>query len=114
MEYDENGNARIEPPQLPTELVIHYIVKDYQRMYNQTQQLVEENERLRASLKRINAHLFAKQHTIITFYNAVNHCLKQIRKHGIKPTSYIQNTIFPLMYANKPKSCRNKQNRKED
>jgi len=97
VKYDENGNAQIEPPEIPTELVIHYIVKDYQRMYYHTQKLEMENSRLRASLRRVNSMQYAKQRVVFQLIDGVRHCVKLMRKSGIAPTSYLQNNIFPLL-----------------
>ena len=35
MLYDEEGKAYIEPPLIPEEQNLLYIVKDYRRMYNE-------------------------------------------------------------------------------
>lgn len=97
MKYDENGNAQIEPPEVPTELVIHYIVKDYQRMYYRTQKLERENARLRTSLQHVNSLQYANQRTIYKLSDGVRHCVKLMRKAGVAPTSYLQNVIIPLL-----------------
>lgn len=94
---DENGNNYIEAPEVPVERVIHYIVKDYRRMYYYTQKLEKENERLRNSLQRVNKLQYAQQRIIKALKEAINHFLKVMRKNGIAPSSYVTNDVIPLL-----------------
>ena len=53
MLYDEEGKAYIEPPLIPEEQNLLYIVKDYRRMYGEYWKLKEHNKKLGSTNTKI-------------------------------------------------------------
>lgn len=95
MIYDENGHAQIEPPEIPTELIIHYIVKDYQRLFRersilihyirQMEKIYEESKvgMVRLSTRKKSSRNRIRQELCLLAYNIIKEHLdaqKQLRE----------------------------------
>ena len=89
MLYDEEGKAYIEPPLIPKEQNLMYIVKDYRRMYVENQQLIQQNKQLKKSNKGLRDRNFRQARKITEAYNVINHCVKHMKKNGIEPSTFL-------------------------
>lgn len=82
MLYDEEGRPYVEPPLLPEERHLMYIVKDYARMYRENQALQNRNERLRDSLRRGNGYQYALNRIIIEQERQIVRLIKMLENRG--------------------------------
>lgn len=97
MLYDEEGNPYVEPPLLPEDKHLEYIVKDYQRMYRKCRHLEEKVIKMRETNTMIN-HLNYSQFGIIFEYaKGLKHCIEVMQKNGIRLSPYMVNIIQPML-----------------
>ena len=89
MLYDEKGRAYVEPPLIPEEQHLMYIVKDYRRMYVENQQLIQQNKQLKKSNKGLSDRNFRQASKITEAYDVINHCVKYMKKSGIEPSTFL-------------------------
>ena len=89
MLYDEEGKAYIEPPLIPEEQHLMYIVKDYRRMYVENQKLRNQNKQLEKSNKGLRDRNFRQASKITEAYDVINHCVKYMKKCGIEPSTFL-------------------------
>ena len=82
MLYDEEGNVYVEPPLLPEEQHLFYIVSDYQAMYKENVKLRFKNNKLKESLRRVNSQQFAYYRIICQYSQYVDKLLKMLKKSG--------------------------------
>lgn len=97
MLYDEEGKAYIEPPLLPQEQHLQYIVNDYQRLYRECRRLEQKVERMAETNSRINNLNYSQFRIIFEYAKALQHCIEVIQKHNIKLSPYIKNIIQPMI-----------------
>lgn len=83
METNNNNNNRPPQADVPTELIIHYIVKDYRRMFNEHNKLMDENRDLHAKLEKISSHSFSQLCIIRELYRTLRKLVKMLKKHKI-------------------------------
>ena len=93
MLYDEEGRAYIEPPLIPEEQHLMYIVKDYRRMYVKNQQLIHQNKQLKKLNKGLSDRNFRQSNKITEAYDVINHCVKYMKKCGIEPSTFLMEFI---------------------
>jgi cell division septum initiation protein DivIVA len=89
MLYDDEGKAYIEPPWIPEEQHLMYIVKDYRRMYVENQKLRNQNKQLEKSNKGLRDRNFRQANKITEAYDVINHCIKYMKKCGIEPSTFL-------------------------
>lgn len=89
MLYDEEGRAYVEPPLIPEEQNLMYIVKDYRRMYVENQKLRNQNKQLEKSNKELRGRNFRQANKITEAYDVINHCVKYMRKCGVEPSTFL-------------------------
>ena len=89
MLYDEEGKAYVEPPLLPENVHLQYIVKDYQRMFREHNRMEGSNARLRkknAELGRENCWMRAE---IKERLEVIRHCVRYMKKCGVEPSTHL-------------------------
>lgn len=97
MLYDEEGNPYVEPPLLPEEQHLEYIVKDYQRMYRKCRHLEQKAERLGETNTRISNLNYSQFRIIFEYAKALQHCIEVMQKNGIGLSPYMVNIIQPML-----------------
>ena len=97
MLYDEEGNPYVEPPLLPEDKHLEYIVKDYQRMYHKIKHLEQKVERMRKTNTRISNLNYSQFRIIFEYAKALQHCIEVMQKHNIKLSPYMINIIRPML-----------------
>lgn len=65
MLYDKDGRPVPEPPILPQEHHLFYIVKDYRRMFIEYHRMKKDNERLRKSNSKLGEENERLKHKVI-------------------------------------------------
>jgi len=93
MLYDEEGRAYVEPPLLPENQHLRYIVKDYHRMYNDYGKLEANIKRLRETNTRMANQNYAMRRHEQELRDIIRHCVKWMKKNGLEPSPYINNYI---------------------
>ena len=93
MLYDELGRPFVEPPLIPEEQHLMYIVKDYRRMYNEFSRIEQKNRRLRESLKQLSGLQYAQRRLIAEYIEAIRHCAKYMRKNGLELSPFLTDFI---------------------
>ena len=98
MLYDAQGRPYVEPPLLPESLIVHNIVKDYQRMFLSYDEI---KSRLR-QLERQNAELTLEVHTLRQTAQQrlmlLRYVIRYIKRSGLKLTkklNYYGRQHFP-------------------
>lgn len=81
----ENGHTDIEAPELPVEQVVHYIVKDYRRMYNGYSRLESRCAKYKGTIDRMNNHIFALHHIVNEQKKVADRLARMLKKAGIEP-----------------------------
>jgi hypothetical protein len=76
MLYDEEGKAFVEPPLIPEEQNLLYIVKDYRRMYNEYWKMQNHIKRLQGTNTMLAHRNFAQQRLICRLKEVIKHCVK--------------------------------------
>lgn len=97
MLYDEEGNPYVEPPLLPEEQHLAYIVKDYQRMYRKCRHLEQKVERLGENNTRISNLNYSQFRIIFEYAKGLKHCIEVMQKNGIRLSPYMVNIIQPML-----------------
>ena len=93
MLYDEEGKAFVEPPLIPEEQNLLYIVKDYRRMYGEYSSMQARIKRLQQSNTRIANYNFALRGNNQEQRDVIRHCLKWMKKKRIEPSPFLENYI---------------------
>ena len=93
MLYDEEGKAYIEPPLIPEEQHLMYIVKDYRRMYNEYWKMQNRIKRLQETNTQLSNRNFAQQRAICRFKDVIKHCVKWMKKKKVEPSPFIENFL---------------------
>ena len=91
MLYDEEGRAYVEPPILPEEQHLMYIVKDYRRMYNENGKMLAHIKKLGETNMKLENHNYSLTHKNQEQRNVIRHCLKWMKKNGIEPSTFLKN-----------------------
>lgn len=90
MLYDEEGKAYIEPPLIPEEQNLMYIVKDYRRMYNEYWKMQKRIKRLQESNTMLAQKNFSQQRLINRLMTIIKHTFKWLGKKKIEPSPALQ------------------------
>ena len=93
MLYDEEGKAYIEPPLIPEEQNLLYIVKDYKRMYNEYWKMQNHIKRLQETNTMLANRCFSQQRFICRLKNFLNHCIKWMKKKKVEQSPSIKNFL---------------------
>ena len=93
MLYDEQGRAYVERPLIPEEQHLMYIVKDYRRMYGEYWKLKVHNKKLGETNMKIANHNYSLTRKIQEQRDVIRHCVKWMKKNGIKPSIFLDNYI---------------------
>lgn len=89
MLYDEQGRAYVEPPLIPKEQNLMYIVKDYRRMYNEHWRLKVHNKKLGETNVKLSNHNYLLTNKNQEQRDVIRHCMKWMKKKGIEPSPFI-------------------------
>jgi len=90
MLYDEEGKAYVEPPLIPEEQNLMYIVKDYRRMYNEYWKMQKRIKRLQESNTMLAQKNFSQQRLINRLMTIIKHTFKWLKKKKIEPSPALQ------------------------
>lgn len=93
MLYDEEGKAYVEPPLIPEEQNLMYIVKDYRRMYGEYSSMQTKIKRLQETNTMLAHKNFSQQRFICRLKEVINHCIKWMKKKNVEPSPYLDNFI---------------------
>ena len=93
MLYDEEGRAYVERPIIPEEQNLLYIVKDYRRMYNEHSKMLAHIKKLQDADTRLAHHNYSLTHKNQEQRNVIRHCLKWMKKNGIKTSTFLDKYI---------------------
>lgn len=113
MLYDEEGRPHVEPPLLPEEQHLAYVVRDYQRMYRMNGRLKYKVERMAETNTRISHLNYAQGRLILEYAVALQHCFNLMDKHKVKLTPYLKNVVQPKMRVTFSKYKSNNQKQTE-
>jgi len=86
MLYDEEGRAYIEPPLIPEEQNLMYIVKDYRRMYNEHGKMLAHIKKLQDTNTMLAQKNFSQQRLINRLMTIIKHTFKWLEKKKIAPS----------------------------
>jgi hypothetical protein len=86
MLYDEEGKAYIEPPLIPEEQNLLYIVKDYRRMYNEYWKMQRHIRKLQETNTMLAQKNFSQQRLINKLMTIIKHTFKWLEKKKIAPS----------------------------
>lgn len=86
MLYDEEGRAYVEPPLIPEEQNLLYIVKDYRRMYGEYSSMQARIKRLQETNTMLAQKNFAQQRLINKLMTIIKHTFKWLEKKKIAPS----------------------------
>ena len=89
MLYDEEGKAYVEPPLIPEEQNLLYIVKDYRRMYGEYSSMQARIKRLQQSNTMLAHRNFSQQRLINKLMTIVKHKFKWLKKKKIAPSAQL-------------------------
>jgi hypothetical protein len=84
MLYDEEGRPHIEPPLLPEDVHVFWIVTDYQRMFYENGKLHKKIARLRETISRMNGYQFAQVRINQEQQQVIRKLKELLKRHGIK------------------------------
>ena len=90
MLYDEEGKAFVEPPLIPEDQHLYYIVKDYSKMCRQVDRLEKKNLKLRETIRKVNAQQFAYSRLVYRRCNALDKMARIMKKNGLDVPSDIR------------------------
>ncbi len=93
MLYDEEGKAYVEPPLIPEEQNLMYIVKDYRRMYGEYSSMQTKIKRLQETNTMLAHKNFSQQRFICRLKEVIKHCIKWMKKKNVEPSPYLGNFI---------------------
>ena len=93
MLYDEEGRAYIEPPLIPEEQHLMYIVKDYRRMCGEYWKIKVHNKKLGTTNMKLANQNYSLTHINQEQRNVIRHCIKWMKKYGINPSTFLENYI---------------------
>ena len=93
MLYDEEGKAFVEPPLIPEEQNLLYIVKDYRRMYGEYWKVKNHAKKLGETNTKIANQNYILRKIHQEQRNVIKHCLKWMKKKGIEPSPFLENYI---------------------
>lgn len=93
MLYDEEGKAYIEPPLIPEEQNLMYIVKDYRRMYNEHGKMLAHIKKLGETNTKLAHHNYSLTGKNQELRDVIKHCLKWMKKKNVEPSPYLDNFI---------------------
>ena len=93
MLYDEEGKAYVEPPLIPEEQNLMYIVKDYRRMCGEYSSMQAKIKRLQETNTMLAHKNFSQQRFICRLKEVIKHCIKWMKKKNVEPSPYIDNFI---------------------
>ena len=91
MLYDEKGRPYVEPPLIPEEQNLLYIVKDYRRMYNEHGKMLAHIKKLGATNMKLANHNYSLTHKNQEQRDVIRHCIKWMKKKGIEPSPFLDN-----------------------
>ena len=97
MLYDEEGRPYIEPPLLPEDVHVLWIVKDYKRMFEENRKLEARNRALRESNQRISGLQFAQHRIIVEQKRMMDRLVSILRAHSLEVPKDIRD-FKPLKY----------------
>jgi CHASE3 domain sensor protein len=86
MLYDEEGRAFVEPPLIPEEQNLMYIVKDYRRMYNEYWKMQKRIRKLQETNTMLSHRCFSQQRLINKMKTLVKDTFKWLNKKKIAPS----------------------------
>jgi len=86
MLYDEEGKAFVEPPLIPEEQNLLYIVKDYRRMYNEYWKMQRHIRKLQETNTMLANRCFSQQRLINKMMTLIKHTFKWLDKKKIAPS----------------------------
>ena len=86
MLYDEYGRAYVEPPLIPEEQNLLYIVKDYRRMYGEYSSMQAKVKRLQETNTMLANRCFSQQRLINKMMTIIKHTFKWLDKKKIAPS----------------------------
>ena len=93
MLYDEEGKAFVEPPLIPEEQNLLYIVKDYRRMHGEYSSMQAKIKKLQETNTMLGHRNFSQQRFICRLKEVIKHCVKWMKKKNIEPSPYLDNFI---------------------
>ena len=93
MLYDEEGKAYVEPPLIPEEQNLMYIVKDYRRMYGEYSGMQAKIKRLQETNTMLAHKNFSQQRFICRLKEVIKHCIKWMKKKNVAPSPFLDNFI---------------------
>lgn len=91
MLYDEEGRPYIEPPLLPDDQRLYYIVTDYHRMYVEFGKLERKIEKQRAKLMALSNFQYALRRIIQQQENHIKKLKDMLKARGAKIPEEILN-----------------------
>jgi len=93
MLYDEEGRAYVEPPLIPEEQHLMYIVKDYRRMYWMYWKMKEHAKKLGETNVKLSNNNYSLTHKNQEQRDVIRHCIKWMKKNGIKPSPFLDDYV---------------------
>ena len=103
MLYDEEGRAYVEPPLLPENVHLRYIVSDYRRMYIANKELERRNQRLRDNLRGLNGLQYAYSRIVLEQHKHIGQLIKMLDKKELPVPSDVRiyhEQIENMLYYN--------------
>ena len=86
MLYDEEGKAFVEPPLIPEEQNLLYIVKDYRRMYNEYWKMQRHIRKLQETNTMLANRCFSQQRLTNKMMTLIKDTFKWLNKKKIAPS----------------------------
>ena len=83
MLYDEEGKAYIEPPLLPENEHLQYIVRDYARMLLDREKTAEDNRRLKKRYRELIGLQYAYYRMIQQQHNQIRKLMKMLKSKNM-------------------------------
>jgi hypothetical protein len=93
MLYDEEGKAFVEPPLIPEEQNLLYIVKDYRRMYGEYSSMQARIKRLQETNIQLSNRNFSQQRYIFKLKEIIKHCVKWMKKKNVERSPHLDNFL---------------------
>lgn len=93
MLYDEDGNAYVEPPIIPTEQHVFNVVKDYKRMFIEFHRMKKREKKHLDALDKANKTVQWQHNRIVELTDVVRHCFKYMKRHGVIPSPFLQDFV---------------------
>lgn len=100
MLYDAQGRPYIEPPLLPESLIVHNIVKDYQRMFYEYHKMKSQFEPLKKQNSELKLEVYTLRRTAQQHVMILHHAIRYMKKHGLKLTNELSKYVriyFPSL-----------------